>query len=910
MINTTIECLPNIAQYSTISEQQGLGLFYIRNSINFGLYSKGSIFQNCRSPDVGSVFNLYKTKFIDEYSIFQNNIASKGGAITCNECNLDFTGSEFYNNQANQGGVIYSEYNVQIKLDQITVLYSNSTSDGGFIYLRLVDSSQNTSKTVVQISNSKQISGNQAQTGGFIFSSNPFAELYLSNIEIQDAISITRGGFMNIIKASKVQIQNSKFYNFRSPEGAFLYSAQSSITFNISNSIFQCRTFNPIKNKTFQIIDQTFNPLTDSQISITNADYVISTNNTFQYCGTTSKGGIFKLQKTKFYDKNSQFQYNSAFIGGVIQCQESVVEITNSKFQGNEAKIGGVFHIVQNSKMTILKSQFTSNFALATSGVIYLESESTLSIYNSYFTQNYAPDNSVIELSTITTSDNPIIIKESSFENNWSIRTLISIMYANVIIENSNFMNNVAYQRTKGLLCGSANITIKGSQFQNDYSPSWLGKLQKEETTGSFIFLISQSIMQIHDSNFINGQANLGGAIFLSGNSQLEIYGTSFLNNKARSKGGAIYASGFRNILISGISDFKDNFAVDQGDDIYLTNSIHQITLNQTYISNKNAKNSIYIEQAKLQSNQLIIKDIYTNKDSKNGGAINCQYCSGLDLINSSFTNIKSAQGGAIYIIDSDFSKSFNDQKYKITNTIFKNCTAETGGAIYATNPESLIISDCQFLANKALFIQELSNQFQNYGSGGAVYYTCNQYYLNCLLKLEGVNLFKQNKASIQGGAIYWDILEPQYSQNDIKFIENSAIYYGDDIACFAQNIKSISKQSYINQMIRVGNQISEDNILRRTLENQLKDSTQNNHQANFNNQRSGGPLPVMYLSLVDKYGQIVGSDFKSTVRIQVNTTNLDTQASKYPPLIEGSSAFTVNSGIAVLQWNKRTAKI
>ncbi|CDW71075.1 UNKNOWN [Stylonychia lemnae] len=185
-------------------------------------------------------------------------------------------------------------------------------------------------------------------------------------------------------------------------------------------------------------------------------------------------------------------------------------------------------------------------------------------------------------------------------------------------------------------------------------------------------------------------------------------------------------------------------------------------------------------------------------------------------------------------------------RRYKITNTIFRNCTSETGGAIYATNPESLIISASQFLGNKALYIKELSNQFQNYGSGGAIYYTCNQYYLNCLLKLEGENLFKENKASIQGGAIYWDMLEPQYSQNDIKFIENSAIYYGDDIACFAQNLKGISKQSYINQMIRVGNQISQDDILRRTLQNQSRDSTQNNDQANVNNQRSGGPLPVM----------------------------------------------------------------
>ncbi|CDW75799.1 UNKNOWN [Stylonychia lemnae] len=87
-----------------------------------------------------------------------------------------------------------------MKLDQIRVYYCNATSDGGFIYLRLVDSS--TSKTVVQISNSKQISRNQAKTGGFIFLSNPFAELYFSNIEIQDAISCLKFYYFQHLKFS------------------------------------------------------------------------------------------------------------------------------------------------------------------------------------------------------------------------------------------------------------------------------------------------------------------------------------------------------------------------------------------------------------------------------------------------------------------------------------------------------------------------------------------------------------------------------------------------------------------------------------------------------------------------------------------------------------------------------------
>ncbi|CDW74850.1 UNKNOWN [Stylonychia lemnae] len=66
--------------------------------------------------------------------------------------------------------------------------------------------------------------------------------------------------------------------------------------------------------------------------------------------------------------------------------------------------------------------------------------------------------------------------------------------------------------------------------------------------------------------------------------------------------------------------------------------------------------------------------------------------------------------------------------------------------------------------------------------------------------------------------------------------------------------------------------------------------------------QQSGGSLPIIYIALIDKYGQIVGNDFSSKVRISIQTQNLDEKASKYQPFIEGNTDFQTLGGISVIQ--------
>ncbi|CDW87730.1 UNKNOWN [Stylonychia lemnae] len=419
-------------------------------------------------------------------------------------------------------------------------------------------------------------------------------------------------------------------------------------------------------------------------------------------------------------------------------------------------------------------------------------------------------------------------------------------------MEQSQFIGNVA--QTGGAIYASSDSNVNSIAFLND------------ETIGSFIFLIFDVTMDIDNCQFRNGVSNLGGSIYISGDSVIRITNSMFINNQANSKGGAIYSSGFKSIFIGQGTQFINNSALDNGEDIYITNSFNILTLDNVVLSNLNSKNSIYIEQAILYAENMIIKDINQNKQSKRGAGLFCNYCKGLQIKSSQFINLKSSQGGAIYLIELDINKGTTlqqtDEKFLIQNSQFHNCTAEIGGAINADNPQSLKIINSTFIKNKAIIDNQSQFQIQNKGSGGAIYYTCNNQLLNCKMKLEDKNIFQDNSADLQGGAIFWDQLEPIFTKKE-KFINNNAI---------------------------------KDDFQLRQLQNE-QPSTQE-----IKSQRSGGTIPKLYMALKDQYGQIVGSDFKSKVRVSVDLKNLDNKQSLYLPILEGTLSFDIIGGIALIQ--------
>lgn len=95
-----------------------------------------------------------------------------------------------------------------------------------------------------------------------------------------------------------------------------------------------------------------------------------------------------------------------------------------------------------------------------------------------------------------------------------------------------------------------------------------------------------------------------------------------------------------------------------------------------------------------------------------------------------------------------------------------------------------MTITQCVFKNNSALYT-ESNEQLSTTGAGGGIYYSCDSSVLNCKLNISGATQFTDNFAFVKGGAIYWDELEPNLS-SDLIFKNNSALEYGNNIACFA----------------------------------------------------------------------------------------------------------------------------
>lgn len=76
-------------------------------------------------------------------------------------------------------------------------------------------------------------------------------------------------------------------------------------------------------------------------------------------------------------------------------------------------------------------------------------------------------------------------------------------------------------------------------------------------------------------------------------------------------------------------------------------------------------------------------------------------------------------------------------------------------------------------------------------GSGGALYFECDENSLDCLVDIADTN-FLSNYAEIKGGAIHWNNIEPLFggltsngNSSSVVFKGNKAGRYGDNISAF-----------------------------------------------------------------------------------------------------------------------------
>ncbi|CDW76607.1 UNKNOWN [Stylonychia lemnae] len=203
--------------------------------------------------------------------------------------------------------------------------------------------------------------------------------------------------------------------------------------------------------------------------------------------------------------------------------------------------------------------------------------------------------------------------------------------------------------------------------------------------------------------------------------------------------------------------------------------------LNNFYASNFE-NNLIYLSNSVVKMNTAQIQNALQTplSDQLQGMAIHSK-SSNLTIQFGTFKNLTSTIAGAIYL-NGENQNNYNNY-FQINNSTFTQNTAqESGGSIYAQN-QDLLIRDNLFQQNKAI------NQ-----NGGAIFLSCSSIFYNCDHSIWR-NTFKTNQAMLDGGAIFFDLMQPEMLMNN-NYINNSASY-GPNYASFPFEVKILSKAKY-----------------------------------------------------------------------------------------------------------------
>lgn len=454
--------------------------------------------------------------------------------------------------------------------------------------------------------------------------------------------------------------------------------------------------------------------------------------------------------------------------GGAIFAEAENITISNSTFEENKAFEGGSIYLKEKSHLTITGGRFTNNQALgenSSGGAIYVAGGSTLNVDSVTFTENKAgtTDGSTYYVwggAILNAGD--ITVKNSTFTNNISGTVggaLGSTTDSGVMnINGSKFTDNHAVY-DGGAIGNYSGMVIEGCSFEGNTAQ--LGLADDGTWTAS-----------ITDSTAIGGGAISLGAV--SSSAVASISNTTFTNNISGTHGGAIATRMGKDADNSAATlDIAATFIgnqAQQGGAIYNTfytdNRLGKgdgVTVTGLFSENKATDKGGAIFNDGAPDNwgknengggvMTVTNGIFTNNTAASGGAI---YNTGTMTVGGSFTGNTAHQGGAIYN---------NNGSVTIGNgTVFENnySTGQNygGGAIYSNGGSVTIEDNVQFTKN---YLNQPISESTNgdYRSAGGAIAAWGSTELNIgknvTFENNGYNSDTGKAAWASGGAIYLD---------------------------------------------------------------------------------------------------------------------------------------------------------
>ncbi|GFR52976.1 hypothetical protein Agub_g15665, partial [Astrephomene gubernaculifera] len=405
-----------------------------------------------------------------------------------------------------------------------------------------------------------------------------------------------------------------------------------------------------------------------------------------------------------------QFNYNSANEGGAILLllTDNAItgfNITGTNFTANSAaNMGGAISMPGNCEPYLVPAckapadpasqalsrfygcRFEGNLGLTGGAVYYAYNNAQgLSITSTEFVGNNATESGGLYLRAVPAVE----IVDSLFSNNTasvvSAATLYSL-HSRALIRNSTFQNNT---------CNLGNKNTGSALYIAEYDG-----VTANGTTGGDLF----NLTLVNSTFTDNYSSNEGGAATIARcNALLE--GLVFRNNSAAGKGGALYlepdTSGMLVATMSGIlrrvTDatlrrvrFNDNRATTNAGALLVSGwrlQMEDVSFVNNSANTFAAGGSGNSGGAMMTTNCLATLGLrnvsFSFNSAYQGGALSAEMCN-MTLCNATFTN-NTAKGDAGAALVSGFTRSGSPYSFEVLNTTFEGNTADgLGGAIKA----------------------------------------------------------------------------------------------------------------------------------------------------------------------------------------------------------------------------------
>ena len=498
----------------------------------------------------------------------------------------------------------------------------------------------------------------------------------------------------------------------------------------------------------------------------------------------------------------SVFDGNKAYQGGAIDQETSTTKLNQCSFFGNyESAIAGAF----NSEVYILNSIFQNNLVKHQGGAVAVAYKSVLNVSNTTFENNtqistgtlnvyqtiYAKTNRGEGGGAILLFESVGNISKSWFRNNSASYWCGSILDLNssLSISNTTFENNVAGVYGGAICSAHSFINIEYSTFKKNrvlnlaFGQGGSLLLQENSTTNisNVIFsechasrggaIKSKSTTIIMSNCFVI--ANTGSAIYLIGGTSLEIDNSTFSNNSTPEDGGAIVGNDCVMKIVN--TRFNQNRATQGGGGVvnfYETSKFNahncSFTYNTAYaggvisacnsdfsISDSNFSNNLanqggvaYLSYGYISMTNCLINNQTVPGD---GGVIHAQNETLLMSNCLVFNNFANGDAGVLRSISSEIV---------ITTSIFiKNRALGSGGVFFIIGGATLFLNS-SFEENIA-------------GSAGGML---------AALDRAVINITKSFCFENQGGYVAGAIIAQRYTKiliSDTNISQNSAYRYG-----------------------------------------------------------------------------------------------------------------------------------